>query len=297
LFEWSGHYPKYYNEDFNDETVTFVHSIHAHNDFLELFAENGVAAPLLYSVIILLTLGILLFKSKRDEKYFYVFLTVLSSALFSLVSFPAYKFSSFFLFSVSVGIALLGVKEDQNKNLLLKFSHLKIFLLVCLIAAFVISFIKLRSEMNFVNALQFLNAKMYLQMNERLNSVSSILYPYDPSKQPVDYYRGIASSYLNNKSQTLRDNLHALELAPFSPVIMNNVASSYHTTGNTQEAISQFEKMKDIFPDYTDPQIKLLYIYTGVKQLEKGKALLNELLTKFPDDPNLRQIQMQYYTP
>lgn len=297
MFEWSGNYPKYYSEDINDETVTFVHSIHAHNDFLELFAENGIAALLVYLIIIVLISRMLLLKSKRDEKYFYVFLTVLSSVLFSLASFPAYKFSSYFLFSVSSGIALLGIKEDNNKKLLLKFSNLKTVLIVCLVIAFITSFIRLRSEMNFVKALQFLNSRMYPQMNEKLNSVSSLFYLYDPSKQPVDYYRGIANSYLKNYSEALKNNLNALELAPFNPIIFNNVATAYNLVGNTKKAIDEFEKIKSLFPDYTDPQFKLLYLYTGAKQFKKGKELLSELIARYPDDQNLIQIQSQYYSP
>ena len=48
LQKWSGTYPKYFGNEFVDSQIYFVHAIHSHNDFLELFAENGFAAPIVY---------------------------------------------------------------------------------------------------------------------------------------------------------------------------------------------------------------------------------------------------------
>ena len=51
LYKWSGYYPKYSGDYFNDDNLTYIHNIHAHNDFLELFAENGIMSPLVFLLI------------------------------------------------------------------------------------------------------------------------------------------------------------------------------------------------------------------------------------------------------
>ncbi len=99
LFKWSGYYPKYNGNYFNDENVTHIHSIHAHNDFLELFAENGILASLTFLLIFILISFLLLIRIKNNPKYFPLLLTFLITFAYSLVAFPNHKFSSYFLVS------------------------------------------------------------------------------------------------------------------------------------------------------------------------------------------------------
>ncbi len=295
LFKWSGYYPKYYGTEFNDDTIFYMQSTHAHNDFLELFAENGFLSPLIYIFILVLILKSILNKSKKNNAYFFVFLSVIASVIFSLVAFPLYKLSSHFLLSVCTGVALVGINDTEKKNILIKFKHLKIVFIVTLGIVIITSFIKLKSELNYIDALDFMYRKSFAQMNKKLNEVSKLLYPYNPPKQPVDYYRGVVSSFTKNFPEALKYYLNAEKLAPFSPVIMNSIATTYRDMGNTAEAIYRFEKLKVLFAEYSDPQIKLLYLYVAESQESKGKMLLTELISKFPDNSNLLNIKKKAF--
>ena len=291
LFKWSGYYPKYFGKEFNDNTIFYMQSTHAHNDFLELFAENGFLSPLVYLFILFLILKSTFIKSKTNSLYFFVFLSVISTAIFSLVAFPLYKLSSHFYLSVCTGIALVGIKHTEKKSILIKFKYLKTIFILILGIVIITSFIKLKSELNYIDALDCMNRKSFAKMNEKLDDVSRLFYPYNPPKQPVDYYRGVVNSFTKNYTKALKYYLQAEELAPFSPVILNGIATVYRNMGNTAEAISRFEKLKVLFPEYSDPQIKLLYLYVAEKQEAKGKKLLTELISKFPDNPNLLKIK------
>lgn len=295
LYKWSGFYPKYFSSEFDDKTVKFVQSIHAHNDFLELFAENGIFAPLVYSALLLMALRILYLQSKNNKLYFYLMLCALTTMLFSLVAFPFYKFSSSFFIVFSAGIAVASFSGNTFKIIAIRQFQLKIIFLVLLLTGMTISIIRLKSEFEFIKGIQLLRSGMYPQMIVQLDKVSDIFLPCDASKQPVDYYRGVAYSYMRNYQEALKCNLRALELAPYSPLILNNVATAYHSLGKTNEAIERFEKMKELFPGYSDPQIKLLYLYVAEKQEEKGKALLAELLEKFPDNPGLKELKARFF--
>jgi tetratricopeptide (TPR) repeat protein len=122
-----------------------------------------------------------------------------------------------------------------------------------------------------------------------------MFYPFDASKQPINYYRGIANSYLGRYSEALINNLSAKELAPFNPIIMRNIASSYYSMKNFTKAIEQSEKVKKYFPNYITPQINLLDFYSDTGQREKEESLFFELVKKSPDNPRLLPYKEKFY--
>jgi len=287
LYKWSGYYPKYFGDYFNDENATHVHNIHAHNDFLELFAESGVFAVLVFLLIYLSVIYSLLGKIKSNEKYFPLLLTFLVTSAYSLVAFPNHKFSSSFLALVVAGTTLI-VDKDKAKNLFnLKLRNLKWILAGLLILGGITSYIKLRSELNYRESIFFKERKEYSLMLNKLDLVSDIFYPFDGSKQPVDYYRGIANYYLRNYKENLNIVLHAGELAPYNPIILNNIGAAYEAMNDFERAIKNLEKVKIYFPNYIKPQFNLLRLYHSTGKKDKANLLLEELITKFPDNSSL----------
>jgi len=291
LFKWSGNYPKYNGEYFTNETVTHIHSIHAHNDFLELFAESGIAASLIFLMIYVLVIIGLFRRIKTNEKYFYLLLTFLITSAYSLVAFPNHKFASFFLACIVAGTVFIDFKERGNSYFKIKFNYLKWSLLFLIIIGGITSYVRLKSEINFGEAMYLKGRAQYLMMYERLAKISEILYPFDSSKQPIDYYRGIDNSFLRNYPEALKNNLSGQELAPYNPTIMRNIASTYYLMKNYENAIEQLEKIKKNFPNYIAPQFNLLELYSETGQSKKADSLYFELKKKAPDDPHLNQYE------
>jgi O-antigen ligase len=291
LYKWSGYYSQYFGDYFNDKNLFLVHNIHAHNDFLEIFAESGITASLTF-FLIYITIAFTLFnKSKKNEKYFPLLLTFLITFAFAFVSFPNYKFASYFLAAVVAGVAMISSNEQVNKPVIIRLSHFKWVLAALIILGGSVSYIKLKSELSYGQAIYLKERRQYPLMLQKLEEVSEIFYPLDASKQPVDYYRGIANSYLGRYSEALKNNLSAQELAPFNPIIMQNVAASYKGMGNLQSAIEQYEKVRNIFPNYINPQINLLELYFESGDTEKAKARFYELNKKSPDNPRLLEFK------
>lgn len=287
LFKWSGNYPKYNSNYFNDENVTHIHSIHAHNDFLELFAENGIVSSLIFLLIFILISFILLTRIKNNQKYFPLLLTFLITFAYSIVSFPNHKFSSYFLAAVVTGTVLISSEGMEKQFSSFKFAHLKWVLLLIIIIGGSTSYIRLKSELLFGESIYLKDRRQYPMMIERLDKISEIFYPFDTSKQPIDYYRGIANSYMGRHQEALQNNLSGQELAPFNPIIMQNIASSYYSLRNLNKSIEQYEKVKKYFPNYLKPQMNLLELYTETNQIKKERQLFNELIIRFPDNPRL----------
>jgi len=297
LYKWSGYYPQYFGDYFSDKNLFLVQNVHAHNDFLEIFAESGIAALLIFALIYLAIALTLFNKSKRNEKYFPLLLTFLITLAFSFISFPNYKFASYFLAAVAGGVAFIASNEKEDKPVRIKLNHFKWVLFLLIILGGSVSYIKLRSEISYGQAIYLKDQRQYMYMVQKLEEVSEIFYPLDAAKQPVDYYRGIANSYLGRHSEALKNNLSAQKIAPFNPIIMRNVAASYQATGNLNSAIEQYEKVHKHFPYYINAQINLLDLYSETGKTENAKALFNELFEKSPDNPRLLEYKNKFQLP
>ncbi len=296
LFKWSGYYPKYHGEYFNDKNLFYVHNVHAHNDFLEIFAESGLASALIFALIYF-TIAFILFKrSWKNEKYFPLFLTILITAGFSFSSFPNHKFASYFLAAVVSGTALVSSAEYGNKSITIKFDNLKWVLLVLIFLGGIVSYIKLKSEISYGQAIYLKENRQYPLMLQKLEEISNIFYPLDSSKQPVDYYRGIANSYLGRNAEALNNTLSARQLAPFNPIVWRNIAGAYRSLGNINSAVEQYENLRHQFPNYINAQLNLLDIYIELGHTEQAKLLYSEISGKSPDNPRLQEYKNKFPT-
>jgi len=291
LYKWSGYYPQYFGDYFNDKNLFFVHNIHAHNDFLEIFAESGIAASLIF-ILIYVTIAYILFqRSKKNDKYFQLLMAFLVTFAFSFVSFPNHKFASYFYAALAGGVALISSNEKSSKLVKINLNHFKWLLLTIVLLGGSLSYIKLKSELSYGQVIYLKERRQYPLMLQKLEEVSEIFYPLDASKQPVDYYRGIANTYLGRNSEALNNNLSAQELAPLNPIIMQNVAASYREMKNIKSAIEQYEKVRGHFPNYINAQANLVELYVESNQIEKAKKLFDELIEKSPENPRLLDLR------
>lgn len=293
LQKWSGIYPKYYGDEFVDSQIYFIHSIHSHNDFLELFAENGFAVPLVYVIIILLILFNLYKKSKSSENYFFVLLSALSTVGFSFIAFPMSKFSSYFFLALAAGIALNASKEKISV-INLNSNHIKIVLSVLLIVGIFTSYIRLSSELSYIKALEYKLGGDYDNMVREIKNVNNVLYPYDVSRQPVEYYTSMGYYRLGKLDEALVHSLDAERLSPHNPLVLHNTAAIYQSSKKYDKAISYYGRMQKLFPNYLDPQINLLIIYSETDQIEEGKNLFNTLIKKDSLNPRLSPFKSKY---
>ena len=110
------------------------------------------------------------------------------------MAFPYHKFASYFLAAVISGVALISSNEIGKKQISIKLNYFKMALFVLIILGGSISIIKLKSEIKYGQAIYLKERRQYPLMMQKLEEVSEIFYPLDASKQPVDYYRGIANS-------------------------------------------------------------------------------------------------------
>jgi O-antigen ligase len=293
LQKWSGIYPKYYGVEFVDSQIYFIHSIHAHNDFLELFAENGFAAPIIYMSILILIIYNLYKKSRSNENYFYVLLSALATIGFSLIAFPMSKFSSYFFLSIAGGLAL-SINNGKVKVIKFSFRQISYVLIILFVIGIFTSYIRLKAELSYIKAIEYKNGGDYVNMVKEIENVNKVLYPYDPTKQPVEYYTSMGYYRLRKYDKALIHALEAEKLSPNNPLVLHNTAGIYQSSKKYDKAVIRYKKMQKLFPNYIDPQINLLIIYSETDQIEEGKNLFNTLVKKDSLNPRLTPFKSKY---
>ena len=195
---------------------------------------------------------------------------------------------------VVAGAALANLNNEEKKSLNIKFIVLKRSLLVMIIIGLITSYIRLKSELNYGESIFLKGRRQYAYMEQKLENISDLLYPLDASKQPIDYYRGIANYYLRNFKEALNRTLSARNIAPFNPIVLNNVAASYENLGNTDSTKAILERMKYLFPNYIKPQSNLITLYYEAGDTSKAKLLFNELINKNPDNTYLLELKNRF---
>jgi O-antigen ligase len=293
LQKWSGIYPKYYGNEFVDSQIYFVHAIHAHNDFLELFAENGVATPIIYAIIILMIIINLFRKGRLNENYFFILISALVTIGFSFIAFPISKFSSYFFLAFAAGLALqsLNIKSD---GIQLSAKYIKYLLVFLVLIGVYTSYERLNSELSYIKAIEYKNGGNFKSMQSELEKINSVLYPFDPSKQPIEFYISTALYRLGKLDEALIHSINAEKISLYNPLVLHNTGAIYQSQKKYDKAIIYYKKMQKLFPNYIDPQVNLLIIYSETASFEKGKQLFNELIKKDPLNPRLTAFKAKF---
>jgi tetratricopeptide (TPR) repeat protein len=142
--------------------------------------------------------------------------------------------------------------------------------------------------------MEYKNGADYQSMQKELENVNSLLYPFDPSKQPIEYYKATASYHLGKLNEALIHSIKSEKIAPNNPLVLHNTAAIYQSQKKYDNAITYYEKIRELFPNYIDPQINLLLIYRETNLDEKGKVLFNDLIKKDSLNPRLTAFISKY---
>ena len=156
------------------------------------------------------------------------------------------------------------------------------------------SYIRLNSELSYIKALEFKNGGDYANMVKEIKNVNQILYPFDVSKQPVEYYTSMGYYRLRKYDEALVHALNSEKLSPYNPLVLHNTAGIYQSSKKYDDAKILYKNMQKIFPNYLDPQINLLIIYSETLPFEKSKKLFDELIKKDSLNPRLMQLKSKY---
>jgi tetratricopeptide (TPR) repeat protein len=282
--KWPGLYPMYNGEFYNDENVDINSAINPHNDYLEILTEYGIFGFVIFTGFIFAGIYFL-FKSVRTRIAFLPFLlSSIGLCITMFFSFTKDNFWAMLVISVCMGVGY----SFNNQLSIINFEFFKknkvILKRLMLIAAFIFLgvgiWFKVMSYLNereYIESMQLKAQGKYGEMLEKLNGVSSLYYPVDMNKMPVDYYRGVGFFELKQYDKALEKFRNAREFMRYYPTIMNNEASALYMTGMTNEAESLYLEIGNIFPNYFEPQVNLLSLYANERRFIDLNMLLIHL--------------------
>ena len=276
---WQGLYPKYDGHSYTDATIGMNSAVNPHNEYLEVLAEYGIPGFLIFTGFIFTGLYLLFRNSRKEILNLPFFLTTTGICIAMLFSFPSENVWAFSLFVISLAV---GYSDPyiKLKNYFPVLRYLSIIGIVLFTFGVWFGINKYVNEKTYLEAMQLKTTSHYAEMLDKLNGVSNFYYPIDMNKMPVDFYRGIGYFELGYYEKALECFKNARELMKYYPVIMNNEAGALYMLGNTKKAEEQYLEIKCLFPDYIEPQINLLALYTNERRKDDAFNLLKELENK-----------------
>lgn len=289
--KWAGIYPFYSGKSYTDENVDMNSAINPHNDYIEALTEFGIFGFIIFIGFIFTGIYFLFKKSKQDIVYLPFFLSALGLSITMFFSFTKDNFGAMMVFSICMAVGYSSNLEFrfQNSEFCIKYKrYIKSFILsvgvLLLVTGIWFKVMNYLNEREYLEAMNLKAQRRYGEMLIILNGVSDFFYPVDMNKMPVDYYRGVGYFELKQYDKALEKFQNARRYMKYYPTIMNNEASALFMKGNIKDAENLFIEIKNLFPNYIEPQINLLSLYTNTNKFTEAKNIIAEIETKTIDE-------------
>ena len=277
---WFGLYPKYNGEDYTDEDIFFTANLNPHNDFLEILTENGIIGLLIFLTLIIFSFIKLIKHCIKNIYFIALTASFISIIIISLFSFPKDNTSVMILFFLAIGLAnsTYTFHNAGNKGQLkINFKLLSLVLSLIILVTVPYNLLRYKYEKNYLSAMFDKAEGRYSNMNEKLENIANEIYPTEPNKMPLSYYKGVGFFQEEKYEMALENFQDALDITPYVPQILSNTATSFYMLNDVENAESVLLDLKQTFPNYIEPQVNLLAIYTNTGKDSLATSLINEL--------------------
>ncbi len=277
---WFGVYPKYNGEDFTDENVFYTANINPHNDYLEILSENGIITLLIFLLLILYSLYKLVKLSFKNLYFLALTTSYIGLLILSFLSFPKDNTSVMILFYLALALAYTTCLNDELSDkgqVKVNFKLLIWMLSFIILVTIPYNFLRFEYEKDYISAMNDKASINYSDMNEKLENIAEEIYPADPNKMPLFYYKGVGYYQTQEYEKALYNFQSALSLVPNISSILSNKAAALYSLKETEKAETLLNDIKQKFPNYIEPQINLLAIYANTGKDSLAKNLILEL--------------------
>ena len=232
--------------DFTQAETGLVFFQRAHNDFIQITAENGLIG-LLTLLVFFIVATIKIVKSELEMSKKYIVLAGLSGFLtISNLSFPMEKIELLIL------LFLLLMPANLSKNNRMKLSPVLVSLigLMVIILGLTLSSVKLHNENSYA---QFKSSNQIKYLEE----LDDDFYTIDPISTPIQWHMGNHFFGKNQFSEAIHHYQLALAHNPYHIHLLNNLASSLVKTEMIDSAMVYYQKALDINPTFTETLMNL----------------------------------------
>lgn len=275
---WAGLFPAYEGALYQDQNIYHAGYLNPHNTWFEYIAENGLVG-LLFFLVLTLVIGFrLIQRMRKNPRYLYLLISFSGILTVSLFSFAKDRVAPMLILAMLMGIAFY--QEDKASRLKIQVSRksLSIVLVVILSMSSIFMVKAYSAQKIYISGIQHKFSGNYESAIADFNRINEVIFPVDINGTPVCYYAGVGYYELGDYQLALNNFQQAQTFSPYNPLILNNVASTAFQIGDQDLAEKTYLKIKTLFPNYYEPQINLLAMYTNNGQHESAIQHLNRLL-------------------
>ena len=265
LNNWGVVIPKYLKNELRDvHTGNYTQFQRPHNDYLQLIAEYGVFAFLLFAFFILWVLILLLkslFIEKNQEEKLWLISLILFIVIYlgiSFFSFPRERIEHQLLLNLVLAFSLSKIQNIKRieqlqiaKPLLVLLPFTAIW--IPLIAH---STLMLQSDINIKKA-YIQRAKGNNAQYKYFKKAKQTFYNIDPNGTPIDWYLSYQYSSLGNISMAERSLKSALKAHPYHKHSLNDLGTIVFSTSGSKAAEILYSKALDIAPNFVDANVNI----------------------------------------
>ncbi len=267
---WGIIIPKYLKHELRDvSSGNYTQFQRPHNDYLQMIAEYGIIAFLLFATVIIWTV-ILLFKklirSQSQEENFWIISLILFFVIYagiSFFSFPKERVEHQLLLALALAISLSVGKTDKltNKWHISKPIVIPVILVLLWLPLVALSILMLQSDINIKKAYEY-RANGDITQYKYFEKARQLFYNIDPNGTPIDWYISYQYSSLGNMLMTERYLRSALAAHPYHKHSLNDLGTIIGIKQDNATAEKLYLQALDIAPSFVDANVNMAIIKT-----------------------------------
>lgn len=269
------------------------------NDYLGIFAENGILGILGYCGMIFWAMGTLVKKCFQKENINpgFDFAVLSSLSLFSIISFfsfPKDRIEHMILFAFILAYASKDSISNVTASRFRQGNKILFLVIGILLCGLWFGIGRFQSEQHLTKAILAKNNEEWGLVVREVNKCNLDLYSLDPTTTPAVWYRGVAYYSLGETDKAFVDFKKAYQENPYHLHVINNLATCYALNGNKEEALDYYNKVLKIKPYFWDAVFnKAVLLYQLKKYDEAINFLSSEKIKNHPKSKEFMRIIKQ----
>ncbi len=258
----------------------YVNYEHPHNDYLLIWAEQGIVGIMLYLFLFFLIIreGFVILKNPNTKSKLLMILLLMGVFGFMTLSMFAYPRSRFYsMILLMIFFALIISQNSGNKNK--TFSILPIALAMLIVSFFgaVSSFYRIIGEIHTKKVQIFQLRQDFSRMIREADKAFSWYYPMDLTSTPLSWYKGMAYFDSGLLWDALIEYEKAIKINPNHLRLLNDIATSYERNNQKDKAIYYYRKALNISPLFLEANLNISATYFNNNNIDSAFYFIDKI--------------------
>jgi hypothetical protein len=305
--------------NFRPDSLSVMHPVdknfvrHAHNEFLEIWAELGITGLILFLVILwqIYRLSMALIKENKEKRprdlTIALFAGIAGDMVYNLTSIDLRFVSSSVLFWLYAGIIGLmynmycqeekiytGLSVSFREKFIPNIPYALFRIIVYLpLILFVFLMVKtftqpFQAMFALPKAEEFFSKSPAVEDN--ISELEKII-KIDTTQAIIFYKLGTLYAKQENWNKALENLVKSVDIDPYNPGPFNNIGNIHFTLGNVDLAIKAYQQALLIDPDHADSHFNLAYAYFKTGKLSEAVKELDKVLQLEPGNAKALKVR------